>query len=66
MSGTTWTSTSTHLSVPHGTRPGATLAALWRSAVARPLHRILDNALQAGELRELAPGTLADIGYRRG
>ena len=66
MTGTTWTSTSTDLPARHGTQPGATLAALWRRAVTRPLHRVLDNALQAGELRELGPGTLTDIGYRRG
>lgn len=44
----------------------APLAGIWKRRVIDPLHRVLDAGLRAGELRELGPAILADIGYRRG
>jgi hypothetical protein len=68
MSGTIWTSEDAGFD-PRIETPGvgivATLAGCWERAVAARLHRALDTALRAGELRELGSGTLADIGYRR-
>lgn len=69
MTDTTWTSSSTGFPARHGARspgPIAAKAGLWKRVLAAPLHRALDSALRAGELRDLGPGTLADIGYRRG
>ena len=66
MTGTTWIPASTELA-PHREGGMATFViALWQRAVVRPLHRALDAGLRAGELRDLGPETLADIGYRRG
>ena len=69
MSETTWTSAgagfSDHVETG-GIGMGAVLVGLWHRAVTAPLHRTLDTALRAGELRDLGSGTLADIGYRRG
>ena len=46
------------------TRVGV-LARLWARYVGAPLHRTLDAALRADELRELNAPMLADIGLRR-
>lgn len=62
MSETTWTPTSNRLALR---QPRRVPARGWITRVAAPLHRVLDAALRAGELRELDAGTLADIGYRR-
>jgi hypothetical protein len=64
MSDTTWTST---LDRPGIRRPSVTGRAgrFWILHVVWPLHRALDSALRAGELRSLDPSTLTDIGYRR-
>ena len=45
---------------------GRILARFWTVRVVTPLHRALDSALLAGELRDLNAGGLADMGYRRG
>ena len=68
MSETTWTTARTGFSAaagPRATGIAAAVGALWVRAVVAPLHRALDAGLRAGELRELGPDTLADIGYRR-
>lgn len=44
----------------------AIMAGIWNRRLTAPLHRALDGALRAGELRDLGSHTLADIGYRRG
>ena len=69
MTDITWISAKAELGARRTSRgPGrtATLAGLWNRAVLEPLHRALDAGLRAGELRELGPASLADIGYRRG
>lgn len=62
MSETTWTSASDRATSGRSLRPPALAPARWLAA---RLHRALDAALRAGELRELDARTLADIGYRR-
>ena len=59
----TWTSAVAES--PSG-RTAQTIERLWNAHVAVRLHRALDAALRAGELRTLDADTLADIGYRRG
>jgi len=41
------------------------LARVWKIRVLVPLHRALDSALRADELRTLNQGILDDMGYRR-
>jgi hypothetical protein len=43
----------------------AMLARVWKIRVLVPLHRALDSALRADELRTLNQGILDDMGYRR-
>lgn len=68
MTDTTWTTTTTRPVTScqlHEASIGRAIARFWKAWVLKPLHRALDSALSAGELRGLNPGTLADIGYRR-
>lgn len=65
MTDTTWNSAKVEPAPGDALRASGMLAGLWNRRVIRPLHRALDAALRAGELRELSPATLADIGYRR-
>lgn len=62
MTDTTWTHSMPPAAPAMG---GGPLARLWTARVTAPLHRALDAALRAGELRELDSATLADIGLRR-
>ena len=68
MTDTTWTTTSA-CPVPAGSGRARSVARLlarfWEARVVTPLHRALDSALLAGELRDVNAGTLADMGYRR-
>lgn len=69
MSETTWTSADTGFSArgeARGPWVALAIADLWNRALVAPLHRALDAGLRAGELQDLGPSTLADIGYRRG
>lgn len=69
MTDTTWTTTSTRSAHPRHWRDlfvASAMARFWAARVVTPLHRALDSALMAGELRELNAGTLNDLGYRRG
>lgn len=69
MTDTTWTTTNAS-PVPAGSGRVRSVAGLvarfWEATVVTPLHRALDSALLAGELRDVDAGTLADMGYRRG
>ena len=62
MTDTTWFSTLAH--GPSRSAPRR-MARWWAAWLVVPLHRALDSALRAGELRGLDAGTLTDIGYRR-
>lgn len=60
MNDTTWSP------IPLATRPHTPrLAGNWRRTVLNSLHRALDAALRAGDLKHLGPATLTDLGYRR-
>lgn len=62
MTETVWSNSITYRA--RAGRVGA-LARLWASYVAAPLHRALDAALRADQLRGLNGSMLADIGLRR-
>ena len=68
MTDTVWTTTRAcpARAESGGARSAAAiLARFWEARVVTPLHRALDSALLAGELRDVNAGTLADMGYRR-
>jgi len=62
MTETTWTH-----SMNGATRgnAGGAIARLWAEHVLTPLHRVLDAALHADDLRALNGATLYDIGLQR-
>ena len=69
MTDTTWMTTAARSGgspAGHESATGRAIARFWMARALKPLHRALDSALRAGELGGLNPGTLADIGYRRG